>query len=83
MFLILKILGIFTVLLIGALFIIPKILQAERLWKSRGSIEGIVAASFFGASGLSAVVRLSPIVGAGVLLDSLASLFWSYSSWQL
>ena len=52
MFLILKILGIFAVLLVGAIFIIPKILHAERLWQSRGSIEGIVTASFFGASGI-------------------------------
>ena len=51
-FLILKVLGIFAALLIGAVFIIPKILHAERLWKSRGSIEGIVTASFFGASGI-------------------------------
>ncbi len=63
-FLILKILGIFVALLIGAIFIVPKILRAERLWKSRGSIEGIVTASFFGASGIAALVGLSPIVGA-------------------
>ena len=63
-FLILKILGIFAVLLIGAIIIIPKILHAERLWKARGSIEGIVTASFFGASAIAAVVGLSPIVGA-------------------
>ena len=52
-FLILKILGIFAPLLVGAVYIIPKILHAERLWKSRGSIEGIVTASFFGASGIA------------------------------
>ena len=63
-FLILKILGIFVALLVGAVFIIPKILHTERLWKSRGSIEGIVTASFFGASGIAAIVGLSPIVGA-------------------
>ena len=63
-FLILKILGIFAVLLIGAIIIIPKILHAERLWKARGSIEGIVTASFFGASAIAAAVGLSPIVGA-------------------
>jgi len=55
-FLILKILGIFAALLVGAVFTIPKILHAERLWKSRGSIEGIVTASFFGASGIAAAV---------------------------
>ena len=63
-FLILKILAIFAALLIGAILIIPRILRAERLWKARGSIEGIVTASFFGASAIAAAVGLSPIVGA-------------------
>ena len=64
LFLILKILGIFVALLIGAIIIIPRLLNAERLWKARGSIEGIVTASFFGASAIAAAVGLSPIVGA-------------------
>ena len=72
-FLILKILGIFVALLIGAIFIMPKILHAERLWKSRGSIEGIVTASFFGASGIAAAVGLSPIVGAFAVGMAVAS----------
>ena len=63
-FLILKILGIFAVLLVGAIIIIPKIVNTERLWKARGSVEGIVTASFFGASAIAASVGLSPIVGA-------------------
>ncbi|MGV8107230.1 MAG: cation:proton antiporter [Nitrososphaerota archaeon] len=63
-FLILKILGIFVALLIGAILIIPRILNTERLWKARGSVEGIVTASFFGASAIAAAVGLSPIVGA-------------------
>jgi Kef-type K+ transport system membrane component KefB len=72
-FLILKILGIFVALLVGAVIIIPKILHAERLWKSRGSIEGIVTASFFGASGIAAIVGLSPIVGAFAVGMAVAS----------
>lgn len=72
-FLILKILGIFAALLIGAIFIVPKILHTERLWKSRGSIEGIVTASFFGASGIAALVGLSPIVGAFAVGMAVAS----------
>jgi Kef-type K+ transport system membrane component KefB len=72
-FLILKILGIFAALLIGAIFIVPKVLHAERLWKSRGSIEGIVTASFFGASGIAALVGLSPIVGAFAVGMAVAS----------
>ncbi|MGI8719129.1 MAG: cation:proton antiporter [Nitrososphaeraceae archaeon] len=63
-FLILKILGIFAVLLIGAIIIIPKIVNTERLWRAKGSIEGIVTASFFGASAIAASVGLAPIVGA-------------------
>jgi Kef-type K+ transport system membrane component KefB len=63
-FLILKILGIFAVLLIGAIMIIPRIVNTERLWKAKGSIEGIVTASFFGASAIAAFVGLLPIVGA-------------------
>ena len=60
----LKILGIFAALLISAIIIMPKIVHAEKLWKARGSIEGIVTASFFGASAIAAAVGLSPIVGS-------------------
>ena len=63
-FLILNILGIFAVLLIGAIIIIPRIVNTERLWKAKGSIEGIVTASFFGASAIASAVGLSPIVGS-------------------
>ncbi len=63
-FLILKILGLFAVLLIGAVFLIPRILHREKLWRSRGSIEGITTAIFFGIAGIAAYVGLSPIVGA-------------------
>jgi len=63
-FLILKILGLFAVLLIGAVIIIPRILHREKLWKSKGSIEGITTAIFFGIAGIAAYVGLSPIVGA-------------------
>jgi Na+:H+ antiporter len=63
-FLISKILAIFAVLLAGAVFVVPRILHVEKLWKSKGSIEGITTAAFFGAAGISAFVGLSPIVGA-------------------
>lgn len=72
-FLIIKILGIFVALLVGAVVIIPRILHADRLWKSRGSIEGIVTASFFGASAIAAIVGLSPIVGAFAVGMAVAS----------
>jgi Kef-type K+ transport system membrane component KefB len=63
-FLILKILGLFAALVIGAVLIVPRLLHLERLWKSKGSIEGITTAAFFGAAGIAAFVGLSPIVGA-------------------
>jgi Na+:H+ antiporter len=63
-FLVLKILGLFAALLIGSVLIVPRILHVEKLWKSKGSIEGITTATFFGAAGISAFVGLSPIVGA-------------------
>ncbi|MGD1834433.1 MAG: cation:proton antiporter [Nitrososphaeraceae archaeon] len=63
-FLILEILGIFAILLVATAFIIPRIVHVERLWKSRGSVEGIITASFFGAAGIGAFFGLSPIVGA-------------------
>jgi Kef-type K+ transport system membrane component KefB len=62
--LILKILGLFAALLIGAVLIVPRILHVEKLWKSKGSIEGITTAAFFGAAGMAAFMNLSPIVGA-------------------
>jgi Kef-type K+ transport system membrane component KefB len=63
-FLILKILGLFAVLLVGAVLIVPRILHREKLWRSKGSIEGITTAIFFGIAGIAAYVGLSPIVGA-------------------
>lgn len=72
-FLILQILGLFAALLIGSIFLIPKLLHVERLWKSKGSIEGIITASFFGAAGIAAFVGLSPIVGAFAIGMAVAS----------
>src|ERR687890_790741 len=63
-FLIIKILILFAALLIGSIFIVPKILHREKLWKSQGSIEGITTAMFFATAGIAAYIGLSPIVGA-------------------
>lgn len=72
-FLILKILGIFAALLVATIFIIPRVLHVERLWKSRGSVEGITTALFFAAAGIAAAVGLSPIVGAFAVGMAVAS----------
>ncbi len=71
--LILYILGIFAALLVGAVFLVPRILHVERLWKSKGSIEGMVTAVFFAAAGIAAFAGLSPIVGAFAVGMAVAS----------
>ena len=62
-FTILKVLGFFAVMLIVAILIIPRVVT-PRLWKAKGSVEGIATASFFGAAALAGSIGLSPIVGA-------------------
>ena len=60
---ILKVLAFFAIMLIVAVIVIPKIIT-PRLWKAKGSVEGIATASFFGAAALAGSIGLSPIVGA-------------------
>jgi Kef-type K+ transport system membrane component KefB len=72
-FLILKVLSIFVVMLIVAVFIIPHLLHSEKLWKPRGSVEAITTASFFLAAGIAAFAGLSPIVGAFAVGMAVAS----------
>jgi len=60
---ILKVLGFFAIMLIVAVVAMPRIVT-PRLWKAKGSIEGIATASFFGAAALAGAIGLSPIVGA-------------------
>jgi Kef-type K+ transport system membrane component KefB len=71
--LIMQVLGTFAAILAISVLIIPRILHAEKLWKSRGSLEGIVTAAFFGAAGVAAFVGLSPIVGAFAIGMAVAS----------
>jgi Kef-type K+ transport system membrane component KefB len=56
-FLILKILGLFVALLFGAVILVPRILHVERLWRSKGSVEGITTAAFFWSSRYSGICR--------------------------
>jgi len=60
---ILKVLAFFAIMLVVAVVVIPKIIT-PRLWKAKGSVEGIATASFFGAAALAGSIGLSPIVGA-------------------
>jgi len=60
---ILQVLGFFAIMLIVAVVVIPKIIT-PRIWKAKGSVEGIATAAFFGAAALAGSIGLSPIVGA-------------------
>jgi Kef-type K+ transport system membrane component KefB len=60
---ILKVLGFFAIMLVVAVVVIPKIIT-PRIWKAKGSVEGIATAAFFGAAALAGSIGLSPIVGA-------------------
>jgi Kef-type K+ transport system membrane component KefB len=71
--LIMQVLGTFAAILIISALFIPRILHTERLWKSKGSLEGIVTAAFFAAAGIAAFLGLSPIVGAFAIGMAVAS----------
>jgi Kef-type K+ transport system membrane component KefB len=71
--LIMQVLGTFAAILIVSILVIPRILHTERLWKSKGSLEGIVTAAFFAAAGIAAYLGLSPIVGAFAIGMAVAS----------
>ena len=60
---ILQVLGFFAAILIASVIIIPRIIT-PRIWKAKGSVEGIATAVFFGAAALAGSLGLSPIVGA-------------------
>ena len=62
-FTILKVLAFFGIMLVAAVFLIPKIIT-PRIWKASGSVEGIATASFFGAAAIAGMIGLSPIIGA-------------------
>lgn len=62
--LLLQILGIYVALLAASIFLVPRLLNIERLWKPKGGIEAAAAAACFAVSGIAAFAGLSPIVGA-------------------
>ena len=72
-FLIMQVLGTFAAILIVSVLVIPRVLHTERLWKSKGSLEGIVTAAFFASAGVAAFLGLSPIVGAFAVGMAVAS----------
>ena len=71
--LIMQVLATFAAILVVSVLVIPRVLHTERLWKSKGSLEGIVTATFFAAAGIAAFLGLSPIVGAFAIGMAVAS----------
>jgi Kef-type K+ transport system membrane component KefB len=74
---ILQVLGFFAIMLIVAVVVIPKVIT-PRIWKAKGSVEGIATAAFFGAAALAGSIGLSPIVGAfavGMALSQVKEIF--------
>ena len=71
--LIMQVLGTFAAILIASVLVIPRVLHTEGLWKSEGSLEGIVTAAFFAAAGIAAFLGLSPILGAFAIGMAVAS----------
>ena len=71
--LIMQVLGTFAAILVVSVLVIPRVLHTERLWKSKGSLEGIVTATFFAAAGVAAFLGLSPILGAFAIGMAVAS----------
>jgi len=72
-FLILKILGLFAALLVASIIFLPRIVAHADLWKSKGSVEAVATAAFFGIAALATFAGLSPIVGAFAAGMALAS----------
>ncbi len=62
-FTILQVLAFFGIMMLVAVVVIPKVVT-PRIWKAKGSVEGIATASFFGAAAVAGIIGLSPIVGA-------------------
>ncbi|HET6517986.1 MAG TPA: cation:proton antiporter [Nitrosopumilaceae archaeon] len=60
---ILQVLGFFAAILIASVIIIPRVIT-PKIWKAKGSVEGIATAVFFGGAALAGSLGLSPIVGA-------------------
>ena len=60
---ILQVLGFFAIMLIVSVVVNTKVIT-PRIWKAKGSVEGIATAAFFGAAARAGSIGLSPIVGA-------------------
>lgn len=64
---------LWTGLLIGAVFVLPRFINIASLWRSEGTTEAAATASVFGLSALAFAFGLSPIVGAFAAGMAIAS----------
>lgn len=58
-----QVLLLFAALLGASVLVVPR-LTTPRMWRTHGSVEAVVTASFFGMAAVAATIGLSPIVGA-------------------
>lgn len=62
------------VLILGAsVVLVPRVLHLQGLWKSKGSVEAVATALFFGGAGVAGLAGLSPIIGAFAVGTSVAT----------
>ena len=66
-----SVLFLFGALLAVSELFVPRLVQS-RLWKTPGSLEAVITASFFGMAAVAGSIGLSPIVGAFVAGMALA-----------
>jgi Kef-type K+ transport system membrane component KefB len=68
---IMGVLFLFAVLLGMSELFVPRLTQS-RIWKTKGSLEAVVTATFFGMAALAGVLGLSPIIGSFAVGMALA-----------
>ncbi len=68
---IIGVLFLFAVLLGMSVLLVPRLTQS-RVWRTKGSLEAVVTATFFGMAALAGVLGLSPIIGSFAVGMALA-----------
>jgi Kef-type K+ transport system membrane component KefB len=62
---------LFGIILTASILLVPRLLQPH-LWKTKGSLETVVTATFFGMAALAGLLGLSPILGSFAVGVALA-----------
>jgi Kef-type K+ transport system membrane component KefB len=65
------VLCLFGIILTASILLVPRLMQPH-IWKTKGSLETVVTATFFGMAALSGLLGLSPILGSFAVGMALA-----------